>query len=135
MAEVARLRRVIGPAETPIARGVEHVGHALADLFDVIYRFYPPGVRHIHRMYVPPGEPVYEDTGQHRRLVEAAGRGRGAYPTWKAMIDRLGKRNSLQNESLSRRSATGTLAARPTFRVLADTPAHRFGGARSTWVM
>jgi hypothetical protein len=67
----------------------------------VVYRFYPRGVQKIMRIYVPPGEPVYEDTKQHRRLVEAANRGRAEYPTWEAMIHRMYERYGLQNESLS----------------------------------
>ncbi|AGP41285.1 hypothetical protein [Sorangium cellulosum] len=70
------------------------------ELLDVVYRFYPRGVHKIMRIYVPPGEPVYVDTEEHRRLVEAANRGRAEYPTWKAMIRRLGDRYGLQNESL-----------------------------------
>ncbi|MDC3952604.1 hypothetical protein KEG38_02050 [Polyangium jinanense] len=31
------------------------------------------------------GEPVYDDTEVHRRLVEAANRERAEYPTWKAI--------------------------------------------------
>ncbi|AUX25497.1 hypothetical protein SOCEGT47_060440 [Sorangium cellulosum] len=71
-----------------------------SELLDVVYRFYPRGVDKIQRIYVPPGEPVYEDTEEHRRLVEAANRGRAEYPTWEAMIDRLDKRFGVQNESL-----------------------------------
>jgi hypothetical protein len=69
-------------------------------LLNLVYRFYPRGVRHIMRIYVPPNEPFYGDTEEHRRLLEAANRGRAEYPTWKAMIRRLGDRYGLQNESL-----------------------------------
>ncbi|WP_433928261.1 hypothetical protein AB3662_33695 [Sorangium cellulosum] len=72
-----------------------------SELLDVVYRFYPRGVHKIMRIYVPPGEPVYEDTEEHRRLVDAANRGRAEYPTWKAMIRRVGDRYGLQNESLN----------------------------------
>ncbi|WP_437590318.1 hypothetical protein [Sorangium sp. So ce1000] len=72
-----------------------------SELLDVVYRFYPRGVQKIQRIYVPPGEPVYEDTEEHRRLVEAANRGRAEYPTWEAMIHRMYERYGLQNESLS----------------------------------
>ncbi|WP_437577705.1 hypothetical protein [Sorangium sp. So ce887] len=72
-----------------------------SELLDVVYRFYPRGVHKIMRIYVPSGEPVYEDTEEHRRLVEAANRGRAEYPTWKAMIRRVGDRYGLQNESLN----------------------------------
>ncbi|AUX37286.1 MULTISPECIES: hypothetical protein [Sorangium] len=72
-----------------------------SELLDVVYRFYPRGVRCTERIYVPPNEPFYDDTEEHRRLVEAANRGGAEYPTWKAMIRRLGDRYSLQNESLS----------------------------------
>jgi hypothetical protein len=71
-----------------------------SELLDVVHRFYPRGVHNIQRIYVPPGEPVYKDTKEHRCLVEAANRGRAEYPAWKAMIRRLGDRYSLQNESL-----------------------------------
>jgi hypothetical protein len=72
-----------------------------SDLLDVVYRFYPRGVRKIQRIYVPPNEPVYEDTEERRRLVEAANRGRAEYPTWKAMICRVGDRYSVQNEAFN----------------------------------
>jgi hypothetical protein len=72
-----------------------------SELLDLVYRFYPRGVHKISRIYAPPNEPVYDDTEEHRRLVEAANRGRAEYPTWKAMIRRLGDRYGLQNESLS----------------------------------
>ena len=71
-----------------------------SELLDVVYRFYPRGVQPFARIYVPPGEHFYDDTEEHRRLVEAANRGRAEYPTWKAMIRRLGDRYSLQNESI-----------------------------------
>jgi hypothetical protein len=72
-----------------------------SELLDLVYRFYPRGMLDIHRMHVPPGEPVYDDTLEYRRFVEAADHGRAEYPTWKAMIRRLGDRYDLQNESLS----------------------------------
>ncbi|WP_234022722.1 hypothetical protein [Sorangium cellulosum] len=72
-----------------------------SELLDVVYRFYPRSVRNFERIHVPPNEPVYEDTEEHRRLVEAANRGRADYPTWEAMIHRLYERYSLQNESLN----------------------------------
>ncbi|WP_437306571.1 hypothetical protein [Sorangium sp. So ce388] len=71
-----------------------------SELLDVVYRFYPRGVHNTDRIYVPPNEPVYKDTEEHGRLVAAANRGRAEYPRWKAMIDRLGARYGLQNESL-----------------------------------
>ncbi|WP_234022720.1 hypothetical protein [Sorangium cellulosum] len=72
-----------------------------SELLDVVYRFYPRGVHKISRIYVPPGEPVYVDTEEHRRLVEAADRGRAEYPRWEEMIHRMYERYGLQNESLS----------------------------------
>ncbi|MGK3996422.1 hypothetical protein [Sorangium sp. So ce1024] len=72
-----------------------------SELLDVVYRFYPRGVHNFARIHVPPNEPFYDDTEEHRRLVEAANRGRAEYPTWEAMIDRLYERYDLQNESLS----------------------------------
>jgi hypothetical protein len=71
-----------------------------SELVDLIYRFYPRGVRNIEREHVPPGEPVYADTEEHVRLIAAADRGRQEYPTWEAMIDRLDAHYDLQNESL-----------------------------------
>jgi hypothetical protein len=72
-----------------------------SNLLDVIYRFYPRGMLPIPRIYVPPNELCYFDTEECRRLVEAGNRGRAEYPTWKAMIDRIGDRYRLQNESLN----------------------------------
>ncbi|WP_437672220.1 hypothetical protein [Sorangium sp. So ce131] len=72
-----------------------------SELLDLVYRFYPRGMHKISRIHVPPGELVYVDTEEHRRLVEAANRGRAEYPTWEAMIHLLGDRYGLQNESLS----------------------------------
>jgi hypothetical protein len=72
-----------------------------SELLSIVYRFYPRGVHNFDRRYVPPNEPFYDDTEEHRRLMEAADRGRAEYPTWKAMIRRLGDRYGLQNESLS----------------------------------
>ncbi|MGK3961169.1 hypothetical protein WMF38_49960 [Sorangium sp. So ce118] len=71
-----------------------------SELLDLVYRFYPRGVHKVQRIDVPPNEPVYDDTEERRRLVEAANRGRAEYPTWKAMIRRLKNRCRLQNESL-----------------------------------
>lgn len=71
-----------------------------SELLDVVYRFYPRGVPNFARIHVPPDEVFYGDTPEHRRLAEAANRGRAEYPTWKTMIRRLGDRYGLQNESL-----------------------------------
>lgn len=71
-----------------------------SELLDLIYQFYPRGMLDIHRMHVPAGELVYDDTEENCRLIVAAARGRREWPTWKAMIRRLGDRYSLQDESL-----------------------------------
>jgi hypothetical protein len=71
-----------------------------SELLDLVYCFYPRGVPNFARIHVPPGEIFYDDTPEHRRLVEAANRGRAEYPTWKSMIRRLGDQYGLQNESL-----------------------------------
>ncbi|MEO5728106.1 MAG: hypothetical protein ABI134_36405 [Byssovorax sp.] len=71
-----------------------------SELLDVVYRFYPRGVQPYARIHLPPNEPFYDDTEEYCRLVEAANRGRAEYPTWKAMIGRLGDRYGLQNESI-----------------------------------
>ena len=72
-----------------------------SELLDVVYRFYPRVVLPYARIHVPPGEPFYNDTEEHLRLVEAANRGRAEYATWKTMIARVGTRYRLQDESLS----------------------------------
>ncbi len=74
---------------------------ALSELLTIVYHHYPRGLLNIHRMHVPLGDTVYEDTEEHLRLIVAAARGRRAYPTWKAMIRRIGDKYGLQNESLS----------------------------------
>jgi hypothetical protein len=71
-----------------------------SELLDVVYRFYPRGLRNFARIHVPPDEPFYDDSEEHRRLMEAAKRGAAEYPTWKAMIRRLGDRYDLQNECI-----------------------------------
>jgi hypothetical protein len=63
-----------------------------SELLEVIYRFYPRGV--------PEHEPAYDASEERRRLVDAAQQARVDYPTWYAMIGRLGQRYGLQNESL-----------------------------------
>jgi len=78
-----------------------------SELLDVIYRFYPRGVLPYARIHVPHGEPSYGDTEEYLRLMEATNRGREGYPTWEAMIDRLGDRYGLQNESISLLGGTG----------------------------
>jgi hypothetical protein len=72
-----------------------------SELLDVVYRFYPRGLPNFSRIHAPPNEPFFDDTEEHLRLVEAANRGRAEYPTWKAMIGRVGDRYRLQDESLS----------------------------------
>lgn len=71
-----------------------------SQIIDLIYRFYPRGMHDIHRMHVPAGEPVYDDTEEHVRLMVAAARGRREWPTWKAMIRRLQKQYGVEDESL-----------------------------------
>ena len=70
------------------------------DLLELVYRYYPRGIRHYMESYQPPDEPVYGDTSEHVRLKEAARRGQEEYPTWIAMFRRLEDRYSAQNESL-----------------------------------
>ena len=73
---------------------------ALPELLAIVYRHYPRGVPNFSRSHVPLGEPVYDDTEEHLRLIAAAARGRRDYVKWKAMIDRIADRYSLQNESM-----------------------------------
>ena len=101
-----------------------------SELLDVVYRFYPRGVLPYARIHVPPSEPSYDDTEEHLRLVEAANRGRAEYPTWKAMIRRVGDRYALQNESLSLLSggvdpAYSARIYRPKDREPAPSPSNR----------
>ena len=63
-----------------------------AELLEVIYLHYPRGV--------PLCDPAYDDTEEHRRLVQAARHAVVTYPAWDAMIGRLGDRYDLQNQSL-----------------------------------
>jgi hypothetical protein len=64
-----------------------------AELLEVIYSFYPRG------MFV--GGLGYEQTVERQRQRDAARRGVAAFPTWKAMIRRLGERYRLMDHSLS----------------------------------
>ena len=91
-----------------------------SDLLDVVYRFYPRGVMPYARIYVPPGEPYYNDTEEYLRRVEAANRGRAAYPTWLAMIRRL-ERYPLQNDSLSLLAGWADPAYSGRIRIIDET--------------
>ena len=71
-----------------------------SELLDLVYSFYPRGIFQMERVHVPPGEAVYMDTEEHCRLMVAAARGRRAWPTWKAMLSRLGEQDSVQDDSL-----------------------------------
>ncbi len=71
-----------------------------SELLDLVYHFYPRGLLQIEREHVPPGEVVYDDTVENCRLMVAAARGRREWPTWKAMIRRLGDRYGVQDEAL-----------------------------------
>ena len=68
------------------------------EVLEVIYRFYPRGVPVYDAAH--DNSAAYDTSEEHRRLVEAAQRGRSEYPTWEAMIDRLGRRDGVQNEAL-----------------------------------
>lgn len=69
-----------------------------SELIALIYRFYPRGMMHIHRIHVGPDEIYYGDMEEHQRLIAAAKRGKDEYPIWKAMTRRLGDQYGLQNE-------------------------------------
>lgn len=71
-----------------------------SELLDLVYQFYPRGILYIDRINTAPGDPVYEDTEEHCRLMVAAARGRREHRRWDQMLDRLRARFSLQNESL-----------------------------------
>ncbi len=71
-----------------------------SELLGLVYHVYPRGMLQIPRMHVSPGEPVYDDTEEHCRLMVTAARGRREYRAWDAMLDRLRVRFTLQNESL-----------------------------------
>lgn len=64
-----------------------------SELLDLVYRFYPRG------LFVD--TLGYDDTEEHHRRREAARRGVAEYPTWKAMIDRLGARYPIMDRSVS----------------------------------
>ena len=63
-----------------------------AELLEVVYSFYPRGLY--------PGGLGYEDTVERQRQRDAARRGVTAFPTWRAMLDRLGARYRLMDHSL-----------------------------------
>jgi hypothetical protein len=84
-----------------------------SDLLDLIYRFYP------RNFYVD--SPGHHDTEEHRRLVDATRRAVAQYPTWKAMIRRLGARFPLMDESLH--VLSGSLA--PAYSGHIDIPGRR----------
>jgi hypothetical protein len=62
------------------------------ELLEVVYQFYPRG------LLVSGLE--YEDTEERQRQRDAARRGVAAFPTWRAMLDRLGARYRLMDHSL-----------------------------------
>jgi hypothetical protein len=64
-----------------------------SDLLEVVYRFYPRGIL--------PGGSGYDDTEERRRQMDATRRGAAEYPTWRAMISRLGGRYQIMDDSLS----------------------------------
>lgn len=63
-----------------------------AELLEVVYSFYPRGLID--------GGLGYEDTVERQRQRVAARRGVAAFPTWRAMVDRLGARYPLMDHSL-----------------------------------
>jgi hypothetical protein len=62
------------------------------DLLDVVYCFYPRGLL--------VGAKGYDDTEEVQRQRDAARRGVTGYPTWKAMIRRLGARYPVTDRSV-----------------------------------
>jgi hypothetical protein len=63
-----------------------------AELLEVVFRFYP--------RVVPSYDPRYKETEEYRRLVDASRHAALEYPTWKAMIRRLGDRYPLADDSV-----------------------------------
>jgi hypothetical protein len=63
-----------------------------SDLLDLVYRFHPRGM-HEHSL-------GYDDTEECFRRREAARRGVAGYPTWRALLSRLGGRHSVVDHSL-----------------------------------
>ncbi len=64
----------------------------LAELLDLVYRVYPRGMIF--------GGVGYKDTEEYHRQQEAVRRGAAGYPTWKALIRRLGARYEVTDRSL-----------------------------------
>lgn len=64
-----------------------------AELLDVIYRFHPRGLHE--------GSLGYDDTEEAAHFRDAMRRGVAAYPTWRALFDRLRPQYPLRNHSLS----------------------------------
>ncbi len=64
----------------------------LSTLLAAVYRFYPKNLS--------PTSPGYGQTPERARLIEAARRGADEYPTWQAMVRRLGERYPVQDSSI-----------------------------------
>ena len=64
-----------------------------AELLEVVYRFHPRGLYD--------GGLGYDDTEEAQHFRDAMRRGVAAYPTWRALFDRLRPRYPLRNHSLS----------------------------------
>jgi len=90
------------------------------DLLAVVYKFYPRG------LFVGTGE--YNRSEERCRQREAARRGVAEYPTWKAMIRRLGARYSVMDHSVRVLGATYLEGGYdPAYSGDLDLPGHTLG--------
>ena len=86
-----------------------------AELIEVVYRFYPRGLYTTNL--------GYDDTEERQRQSDAARRGADAYPTWKAMIRRLGKRYSFMDRSMPLHGGS----VLPAYSAYIEIPGHILG--------
>src|SRR4051812_47688477 len=86
-----------------------------SELLEVIYRFYPRG------LFV--GTDECNASEECRRRLEAARRGAAEYPTWKAMIRRLGERYPIMDRSVSFLAGWSD----PAYSGDIDIPGHTLG--------
>ena len=92
-----------------------------SDLLDLVYRFYPRGIRECGL--------GYDDTEEYFRQTVAARQGAAEYPTWKAMLRRLDERYSVVDHSFSLQGGACLVAYSGWVLLPGPTPGsgHRLG--------